>query len=220
MDILFVLAALVVAYYFIRQQPLAFQDREEVFKCRCAPLVKRSQLKQSFSDQTGSAALKSPLELEPLTIQSTVNLNISDFPVEMQEQTPASIIKPEDSILKRHFLQQQKAERQAITHPYPADSVLLRHHLSTIAVSEVNPAPLNGVEKLKDHFITPSASTVSKIPEDSVLHRHFVNQLRAGIELAWYPKPADSILNRHYEHFIQTQLADSLLQLVSQGAQS
>jgi hypothetical protein len=37
---------------------------------------------------------------------------------------------PEDSISRRHYLSTRQAEKDAITHPYPTDSVLRRHHSS------------------------------------------------------------------------------------------
>ncbi|AMK75477.1 MULTISPECIES: hypothetical protein [Methylomonas] len=48
------------------------------------------------------------------------------------------------------------------------------------------------------------------IPEDAVLRRHFVSQLRWEIEAALHPRPTDSILQRHYDALVTIKLEQRL----------
>jgi hypothetical protein len=51
------------------------------------------------------------------------------------------------------------------------------------------------------------------IPEDSVLRRHYVAQLRSEIELELSPRPSESILQRHYDTLVATELENRLATL-------
>jgi hypothetical protein len=44
------------------------------------------------------------------------------------------------------------------------------------------------------------------IPEDSVLRRHYITQLRNEIELELFPRPTDSCLQRHYDSMVAAKL--------------
>lgn len=48
------------------------------------------------------------------------------------------------------------------------------------------------------------------IPEDAVLRRHFMSQLRLEIEAALHPRPTDSILQRHYDALVTVKLEQRL----------
>jgi hypothetical protein len=54
------------------------------------------------------------------------------------------------------------------------------------------------------------APAPARIPEDSVLRRHFLAHVQTLLESDGPPRPTDSILNRHYEHWLCTQLAECL----------
>ena len=49
-----------------------------------------------------------------------------------------------------------------------------------------------------------------KLPEDVVLRRHFMTQLKAKIEVKLGAKPTDFCLARHYEAMVQTEIAKAL----------
>jgi len=51
------------------------------------------------------------------------------------------------------------------------------------------------------------------LPEDAVLRRHFISQIRYEIEACLPPPPTDSILRRHYESMVSTELAGRLAAL-------
>ena len=115
---------------------------------------------------------------------------------------------PEDSVLRRHYFAALAAERDALAHPYPTDSVLRRHYesalgvLSTPSVAKAEPEILSIVE--------PVVATKIAAPEDHVLKRHFLTQLRAEVEAKFLPRPTDSTLLRHYESLIQAEVAARL----------
>lgn len=49
-----------------------------------------------------------------------------------------------------------------------------------------------------------------KVPEDSTLRRHFLNQLQSEVEAALSPRPTDSILQRHYDALVAAELENRL----------
>ena len=62
--------------------------------------------------------------------------------------------------------------------------------------------------------VTESESVKIKAPEDQVLRRHFLTQLRAEVEAQFLPRPTDSTLLRHYESLIHTEIASRLQEAV------
>lgn len=66
-----------------------------------------------------------------------------------------------------------------------------------IALTEAAPAPAAPSET--------KPQTV-RIPEDSILRRHFLNHVRHLLEKAGPGRPTDSVLRRHYEHHIGNEL--------------
>lgn len=144
---------------------------------------------------------------------------------------------PEDSVLRRHLLTQQRAEVEASLFARPTDCVLQRHYEQLVA-SElesrlVNPEDLSlfkfidGREPIRnvtaesksgliDNIINKAASKEKNepeqitIPEDSVLRRHFISQLQSEIESAFNPRPTEATLQRHYDQLIEAELASHL----------
>ena len=53
------------------------------------------------------------------------------------------------------------------------------------------------------------------VPEDSVLRRHYITQLRTEIELGLSPRPTDSTLQRHYDALVAAELENRLATLVA-----
>jgi len=56
-----------------------------------------------------------------------------------------------------------------------------------------------------------SADHKLKVPEDSVLKRHFLAQLQSEIESALFPRPSDSTLRRHYDTLVAAELENRLM---------
>lgn len=70
----------------------------------------------------------------------------------------------------------------------------------------------------KDYTETKIAQPVRKdkkerVPEDSILRRHFLTTLRYELASCMPPRPTDSILKRHYDHLLDTKLQMHLMQM-------
>lgn len=124
---------------------------------------------------------------------------LSESAGEANDVQPLPVVSkvPEDSVLRRHYLGQLDAEKKAITHPYPTDSVLRRHHESTFVRLAAEP--------VKD-IVPPVQQTRLRMPEDAVLRRHFLTQLRSEVVSGLFARPTDSVLARHYESHIQAEI--------------
>lgn len=55
-----------------------------------------------------------------------------------------------------------------------------------------------------------SADTLVVVPEDSVLRRHYITQLRSEIEVDLFPRPTDFTLQRHYDTLVSAELESRL----------
>jgi hypothetical protein len=84
-------------------------------------------------------------------------------------------------------------------------------------------SPLGGyfvaAEKSQHIEITVEERTAnvaeSKIPEDSVLRRHFLTNLQAGIEATFAPRPTDSVLKRHHDALVAAEMENRLAELTA-----
>lgn len=61
------------------------------------------------------------------------------------------------------------------------------------------------------HAFSDNSSRKVKVPEDSVLKRHFLSALRARIEAEFHPRPTDSTLKRHYDSLIHSEMQSRLI---------
>lgn len=55
-----------------------------------------------------------------------------------------------------------------------------------------------------------TCSNKLKVPEDSVLRRHFLTHLQSEIESALFARPTDSVLQRHYDSLVTAELENRL----------
>ncbi|RLA19837.1 MAG: hypothetical protein DRQ62_11380, partial [Gammaproteobacteria bacterium] len=95
---------------------------------------------------------------------------------------------PEDSTLRRHYLQNLAAQ---------ADS--------SADITEVNIDAEVGVNVAGDNAFDFPEISEPVIPEDVVLKRHHIQKLVAETEAAMPPRPTDSMLRRHYDtHLLST----------------
>ncbi|GAW86227.1 hypothetical protein bplSymb_SCF02102P017 [Bathymodiolus platifrons methanotrophic gill symbiont] len=146
--------------------------------------------------------------------------------VESEEKTPATAVTrepvkkkvsasqpvaviPEDSALKRHYLQNLAGIKASLETPFPEDSALRRHYLQNIATqqSEDNSCDEAPAVVTEDAVTEVILSKKISTPEDVVLRRHYIQQLVAKTEATMPPRPTDSTLKRHYD----TQLMSSVL---------
>lgn len=57
--------------------------------------------------------------------------------------------------------------------------------------------------------------SITGIPEDSVLRRHYITELRSQIELELFPRPTDFNLQRHYDALVNAELENRLAALTA-----
>ncbi|NOQ34855.1 MAG: hypothetical protein GQ569_03065 [Methylococcaceae bacterium] len=130
---------------------------------------------------------------------------------------------PEDSMLRRHYITHVRAMDEALHGDRPTDSALKRHY-DTMIEKEVEQclcdhAALENLEcsynAQKQHTtrgivkkqIHAAVEKISKIPEDSMLKRHYLTHIRSIIEAEHdSPQPTDSTLKRHYETMIDKEV--------------
>ncbi len=62
---------------------------------------------------------------------------------------------------------------------------------------------------------TRCSESLLVIPEDSVLRRHFITQLRSQIEREMYPRPIDPTLQRLYDSMVDDELENRLAALAA-----
>ncbi|GAB4255834.1 MAG: hypothetical protein Kow0065_04200 [Methylomicrobium sp.] len=170
--------------------------------------------------------------------QDTAKISIPDTPSKYRAIDPINkICVPEDSVLRRHLLTQLRAEIEASLLPVPSDCVLQRHYKQLVeaklqdrllnpdalarfqAIESSNlthtgaaPSPTKVVfEKTalaKQHAVTDSKYTV---PEDAILRRHLLNEIRSKIESSLFPRPTDCVLLRHYQQLVESELEQRLV---------
>ncbi len=135
----------------------------------------------------------------------------------------------EEPMLKRHHLHNVRMMVVATTFPRPTDSMLSRHYDEMIDAkaedcleNEAKMARLlaeyEEYEKAQVSKKTPAAAkaVVSEskrgciVPEDSMLRRHFLTNLRATIEKNKAQRPTDSALRRHYDAMINAEIENYL----------
>lgn len=94
----------------------------------------------------------------------------------------------------------QSTEKKPQKH-FKADQEALEQMNHTLALTESLQKP-----------VPTEAARISKpkLPEDSMLRRHFTNLLKAEIEVKLGSKPTDSCLARHYEAMVQAEIAKAL----------
>lgn len=146
---------------------------------------------------------------------------------EAQKKAPHEERIPEDSMLRRHYLTHIRMLKQAVELPRevpsewparPTDSMLRRHYDSWMAVlrssaSAGEPAPVRQDEPAAAEVkAEQKASAVQthpadeRLPEDSMLRRHYLSALRCHLESVLPPCPTDSMLKRHFDNWKNVQL--------------
>jgi len=61
-----------------------------------------------------------------------------------------------------------------------------------------------------DAAIDSSSDSELSVPEDSALKQNFLTHLKSEIESALFPRPTDSILQRHYDALVSAELENRL----------
>lgn len=210
------------------QKPSAMQAEQN--KTANKPILKPEPKKESLPESQAneplrSAELKNEPIVEPQT-NETVTLSQKDSNENL----------PQDSMLRRHYLTNLRAMIESLKSPRPTDSSLSRHYDSIITAEiEQCLSDQGAIERLicnyEDHkktlaqqFQQPKTiaepllkaeicreDSVSehenlKLPEDSMLRRHAITHLYAMVESNMPIRPTDSVLRRHYDTMINTEV--------------
>lgn len=143
---------------------------------------------------------------------------------------------PQDSMLRRHYLTNLRAMIESLNPPRPTDSALRRHYDSIISaeieqcfsdqgsierlihdyenhkktlVQQIQ-EPITIAEPLLKTEPTRTDSAAQqenlKVPEDSMLRRHFMTNLYVIVESGMSPRPTDSVLRRHYDTMLNDEV--------------
>lgn len=198
-------------------------------------LIVRASRRGPHAETADKPTRPNRYRLEPEPHQSN-----TPAPAQAGSSQPTVAAEPEDSVLHRHYETELAAKKEAASHPYPTDSVLRRHydtehrlHLpepsgtAPKAAASAADSDKNLVRKSsiieqavkKDAQIAdlPAeasrceyAATDSRLPQDSVLKRHFISQLQAEVQADLPPRPTDSVLRRHYDALVQAKLQSRL----------
>lgn len=125
---------------------------------------------------------------------------------------------PTDAVLRRHY---DALHNPSVT-PAPAPSATTSPPSAATQAPETKtpPAPtakasiielaLNKESPIQSVFPKSQPVAPCRMPQDSVLKRHFISQLQADIEAGFSPKPSDSVLLRHYESQVASALESRL----------
>lgn len=70
-------------------------------------------------------------------------------------------------------------------------------------------------DKSGELAVARSGGNMQLMPQDSVLRRHYITQLRSEIELELFPRPTDFNLQRHYDALVAAELENRLSTLVA-----
>lgn len=141
---------------------------------------------------------------------SSVAREVKSEVVTSRVQPTVEPVAPEDSVLHRHYVANQEAQRLARTEPYPTDSVLHRHY-DAMHCFHTDKSATSGAAT--QSVPCPVCSSNPALPQDSVLRRHFLAQLRAEVEASISPAPTDSVLRRHYQALVVAEMDKRLAAL-------
>ncbi|NOT12402.1 MAG: hypothetical protein HOP23_11320 [Methylococcaceae bacterium] len=119
-----------------------------------------------------------------------------------------------ESIEKVHeHPEMAKSEKKELSDPEPASPVIQKQVPELVA--EYQPQRQPEIPVMAEKSVPPlkrveirvkSVIEKQKLPEDSVLRRHFLATLRAKVESAYPARPTDSTLRRHFDSLIATEI--------------
>ncbi|MGR8931611.1 MAG: hypothetical protein ACU836_13295 [Gammaproteobacteria bacterium] len=120
---------------------------------------------------------------------------------------------PTDSVLRRHYDAAHKIRIETESIPVAASvSVQVDVPVSDKPVQRASSIEaafdkaVESAQEFSESEVRIPFAKQSRIPEDSVLKRHFIAQLQAEIEAALCPRPTDSVLRRHYDCLVGYEL--------------
>jgi hypothetical protein len=127
---------------------------------------------------------------------------------------------PTDSTLSRHYDTQIAAQiEQCLSHEDAMQQLIVEYanykKTLTAAVAE-KPQTIVAQDIVEKAQTAPSPKleinleTVSKIPQDSLLRRHYLTHLHAQVAANMPPRPTDSTLRRHHDTLLENEVKNRL----------
>ncbi|MCK9607277.1 MAG: hypothetical protein M0R33_12620 [Methylomonas sp.] len=125
---------------------------------------------------------------------------------------------PTDSVLRRHYdtlhaLQLDESPAAVEVAPKPSSSAAGEQKIDARSASIIEQAIKRGARVTELPAVELQSGTKGadiRLPQDSVLKRHYLSQLQAEISAAMSPRPTDSVLRRHYDGMVQSELEKRL----------
>lgn len=126
----------------------------------------------------------------------------TDLMARLYTQTANGI--PQDSVLRRHYLQNVMAGKPEVIAEFPEDSTLRRHYLQNKSVQDapqeiVDTIAIETEAVVVAELAATEVEAANPMPEDAVLKRHFLQQVVAEVEAMLPERPTDATLKRHYD---------------------
>lgn len=132
--------------------------------------------------------------------------------------------RPTDSTLRRHYDSQIAAKIEQYLNSETATEQLIQDYKAyqktltrpvvketqTITVSSPLPESPVVVQEATPTPVVVKQASVSKIPEDSTLKRHYLTQLRAQVAAKLPARPTDATLRRHYDTLLENEINKQL----------
>ena len=172
--------------------------------------------------ETKTEQYRKPLEKQKMPEDSILKRH---FITHIRSQVESALgPRPTDSILKRHYDTLVKSEMEKYvdgpielcvhTEPVAAITPVTKFdpitEIADVVESELLVETLTEIvipatpEARVEHY--PKPAEKQKIPEDSILRRHFFTHIRSQVESGLGPRPTDSILKRHYDTQVKYEM--------------
>jgi len=194
------------------------------------PIIDTGPKKEPLNELQAKESLSSPKPDSALVVEIETNESLNQTQKDRNENLP------EDSMLRRHYLTNLRTMIESLKSPRPTDAALSAHydaminteveqclsekgaterlisnyqkHIKTLAQQIQEPKtiakPLHDAEicnkDAADENLNP------KLPEDSMLRRHYLTNLYALVESNMPLRPTDSVLRRHYDTMINAEV--------------
>ncbi len=133
--------------------------------------------------------------------------------------TSLSVPHPTDSALSRHYDTQIAAKIEQCLNDEKAMTQLISQYeqskktpAPTVKAPQAIIEPLLNTETASENEVLVTQTSISKIPKDSVLRRHYLTHLYSQVAANLPPRPTDSTLRRHYNTMLETEVKKQLTQ--------
>lgn len=127
---------------------------------------------------------------------------------------------PTDSALSRHYNTQIAAKiEQCLNNEQAVAQLISQYELSKtttpapiVKVPEAIIEPLLNTETASENEVLVPQAKISKIPNDSMLRRHYLTHLYTQVAANLPTRPTDSTLRRHYNAMLENEVKNQLTQ--------